>query len=365
MVTNNSSNNYAVAGFIVSATPGIGNYTTIGAALAAASAGDTIFIKPGTYTENPTLKPGVNLTAFICDAYTPTVTINGTCSLSTAGTVTISGILLQTNSSYVLSVTGSAASVVYLINCYIYALNNTAINFTSSSSSAFIQLFNCLGETGTTGITYFTMSSPGEIEIFGSFLDNDGSSTTASTQSAGSVYLIGGSFFTPISVSGNASFNAYNQSLITVGVNSTTITTSGTCLANLRYCIMNSGSASCINIGSGTTSTITGTSFNSTNTNVITGAGTLNYSNLAFLGSSSTINTTTVNPNSVGLPISVPAATNTISSGNPTITSGTGTPTATQPQGSLYLRADGSAANNRAYIATNSSGTWTALLTVL
>ena len=53
-----------------------------------------------------------------------------------------------------------------------------------------------------------------------------------------------------------------------------------------------------------------------------------------------------------------------IGSGGPTITSGSGAPGTTQPKGSLYLRTDGSGANNRAYIATDSAGTWTAIVTV-
>lgn len=61
---------------------------------------------------------------------------------------------------------------------------------------------------------------------------------------------------------------------------------------------------------------------------------------------------------------SVTAASFTVASGGPTITSGSGAPGSTQPKGSLYLRTDGSGANDRAYIATDSAGTWTAIVTV-
>jgi hypothetical protein len=43
---------------------------------------------------------------------------------------------------------------------------------------------------------------------------------------------------------------------------------------------------------------------------------------------------------------------------------GSGAPSISAAKGSLYLRSDGSGVNNRAYIATNSSGTWTAITTV-
>lgn len=43
---------------------------------------------------------------------------------------------------------------------------------------------------------------------------------------------------------------------------------------------------------------------------------------------------------------------------------GSGAPTVSAAQGSMYLRSDGSTTNNRAYINTNGSTTWTALTTV-
>ena len=47
----------------------------------------------------------------------------------------------------------------------------------------------------------------------------------------------------------------------------------------------------------------------------------------------------------------------------PAICCGSNVPTMSAPKGSLYLRTDGSSASTRAYIATDSSGTWTAITT--
>ena len=47
----------------------------------------------------------------------------------------------------------------------------------------------------------------------------------------------------------------------------------------------------------------------------------------------------------------------------PAICFGSGAPTLSAPQGSLYLRTDGSGAGDRAYVATNGTGTWTAITT--
>lgn len=53
-----------------------------------------------------------------------------------------------------------------------------------------------------------------------------------------------------------------------------------------------------------------------------------------------------------------------VSIGTPTITSGAGAPGSSQPKGSLYLRTDGSGVNDRMYVATDSIGAWTAVVTV-
>lgn len=47
------------------------------------------------------------------------------------------------------------------------------------------------------------------------------------------------------------------------------------------------------------------------------------------------------------------------SSTGPTITFGTGAPTASAPQGSVYIRTDGSSTSTRMYINTTGSTTWT------
>jgi hypothetical protein len=48
---------------------------------------------------------------------------------------------------------------------------------------------------------------------------------------------------------------------------------------------------------------------------------------------------------------------------HPSITAGTGAPTFTAAQGSLYLRIDGSSTSTRLYVNTNGSTTWTNVTT--
>lgn len=268
---------------------GFGDFTTIGSALTAASSGQTIFIRPGTYTENPTLVAGVNLTAFECDSAlssTSNVIIKGNCTLSTAGTVTISGVQLQTNSANCITVSGSVASILNLNNCYINCTNNTGISYSSSSSSSQINIFNCNGNLGTTSIGLFSDSSSGLLYFRNCYFTNSGSSTTASTCSAGQLNTFACTFNNPLTYSSsNTSSSLEHTDIETNSTNSTSITTSGTGTLGVDYCYIASGSASSLSIGTGTTIIGYFTEINSSNTNAVTGLGTFSSNGTIYVNS--------------------------------------------------------------------------------
>ncbi len=305
MVVNTADNRYGVAQLIVAPTLAEGaNYTTIASALTAASSGQTIFIRPGTYTENLTLKAGVNLTAFDCDAFTPNVTIVGKCSATFAGAASISGIRLQTNSDYLLEISGTEATVIDLINCYINVTNNTAINYTTTSVSAFLGINSCAGNLTNTGIAYFVKSSPGRFFILSCRFRNDASSTTASTISnlgldiqtswflnsitnSGASVQINNSVVFNLTTSNAATFSAQNSSF-------STLTTAGTGSGQFKNCSFDGDTAPGISIGAGTTVTLDNCYVQSSNTNPITGAGTLVLNQVGLSTATGTINPTTI-----------------------------------------------------------------------
>lgn len=286
-----------VARFIVaSSTSGTGaNYTTIASAITAAAAtgiNSTVFIQPGTYTENLTLPANINLCAFTCDANTPNVTIAGTITCTTAGTRSISGIFLQTNGAALLAVTGSAATLVNLNNCYLNCLNATGITYSVSNSSSTININNCTGNLGATGIGLFTHTSTGAINIFYSKFTNFGNSVTASTCSSGVINIEYSTLSSPITTSGTSAFTWDHIAIDCNSINTTAATLGGSGLHTCRYSRFNSGTASAVSISSSTpifASCIIGSS----NTNAVTGGGTIVYSDMMFEGSSTTINTTT------------------------------------------------------------------------
>lgn len=283
-----STNTFGCAKWIVSPTASDGTHTTIAAAIASASSGDTIFIRPGTYTENPTLKAGVNLTAYDCDSFTPNVTIIGELTMTFTGSVAISGINLETNSNFLLSCSGSNTGDLYFSDCYLNCLNHTGIS--CSNANAGIIFNNCRGNLATTGITFFSISG-GLVEFEYCDLENSGESSTASTLSGGHLEMNWCIAVFPITTSGTSTLGMRWTVHDTVLTNTTSLTAGGSGPHIVQQGSILSGSASAVSISN--TTDLNQVAIYSTNTNCVTGSGTVNYFALLFTGTSSLINTST------------------------------------------------------------------------
>lgn len=283
-------------GRIVDGT-GHGDFTTIGAALTALGGGQ-FFIRPGTYTENFTLPASTLLTAFPGNEIFPSVMIVGKISFSGAATSVISSIGLQTNSDYCLSVTGASAAVLYLENVSITASNNTAINYTCSSSSSQIKMTACGGDITTTGIAMFASSSTGSISFIDTVMTNTGSSTTASTASAGSVNIDDSTLSFPITSSGTNIFYMTNSTIDCSVLNKTAFTSSTSSTPNyIEHSNLQSGTAATVTINTPGNIIMAIDNINCVagSGNAITGTGTLSAGIITFTGTASTITTSTVN----------------------------------------------------------------------
>lgn len=291
MVTQNATNNYATADFIVDAIAGKGNYTTITLALAAASSGDTIFIKPGTYTENLTHKAGVNLTTFGGEGDTPNVTIVGKNTFTTAGTITISNIRLKTNSDFFLAVTGTAASIVCLQDCFLDIDDNDGISMTTTSADALIQISTCKGDIANVGHKIFASTSAGTIRFQWCDFLNSGSSITPSTISAGRVAFSWCNIDAQITTSGTGDLGAKHSRWATG--NNTALIIGGN-PADLFFCRLNTGNAVCITVTS--VIILENVILETTNGNLVDGAGEVIYNNASPNGNTGILNATTVTP---------------------------------------------------------------------
>lgn len=281
-------------GHIVDAT-GHGDFTTIASALAAASSGQTVFVRDGTYTENLTMVPGVRLTAFVAPNSVSTVTIIGKMTFTATGSYEISNINLQTNSDFIVSCTGSNNCNPNFTNCSLIGTNNTIIQLTNSNASSSVNFDHCTMDLTTTGISYFSHSGAGSIVMFFVTTSNSGNSTTATTHSGGNFTANHSAILAPYANSGttatfNTNYSIFNCDVINttpVTINSTTATLYPACNCNFR-----GGSASALSIGAGAALSVLNSCFNSSNTNAITGSGTINYAGLSFENSAGTNITT-------------------------------------------------------------------------
>jgi hypothetical protein len=285
--------NYGPANGFIVAKDGNGDFTTIGAALTAATSGQTIFVRPGTYTENPTLKAGVNITGFTGDGFQGNVVISGTIAASYNGTVTLSGLTLQTNSAAALNITSTNTSTLNLINCTISASNSTAI--TANAANFVVDFYNCISASGANNLIFAITT----ISAF-SFMQSDLSAGTGANTIATGVLnfyqcFMGTFAVTTSSTGAINTFNCYWDN----PANMTCITMAGTGGALFENTSFASGTASAISIGTGCNATIAGCQISSSNTNTITGAGTINIGTTIFISSSSGVNVSTVN----GLPL--------------------------------------------------------------
>lgn len=288
-----------VAEFIVDPVVNVGTHQTITAAIAAASSGDTIVIRPGTYAENITLKAGVNLTGFGGDGLTnlagpgtatANVTILGSVTASFNGNVCLSGIQLKTNGAAALITSGTNTCQLFLSNCSIFA--NDATGMTFNNANCFVTFYTCYFLTNSTNILFTNTVGPIDFEWCVFTLTATSSPSTTATSNV---------LFNACDMQGLSITTSSTGSITSIGCNwgyadTTLLTMAGTGNSTISNSTLSSTSASTISAGAGTTVNIYNSSVSSSNTNAITGAGTIVYSSVVFPSTSNIINTTTQTP---------------------------------------------------------------------
>jgi len=288
-----STNRYGEADLIVSTSAANGTHTTLASAMSAAVSGQTIFLRDSV-TENVTITPGVNISAWAGGALN-TPTIIGTLTMTGAGTSTISGIRLQTNSAALIAVTGSANSRLLLDDCYLNMTNNTGITFSTSGTTSQIQLSSCRGDLGTTGIAIFSHSSAGNLSIVNTIINNSGASSTANTCSAGTLTLISQTFLpNPITMSGTGAFTGKFFEIDTSATNVTCLTTVSGTTNLVQFGRLSSGTATPLSVGGTVNSDAI--ILNHSNATAISGAGTLVYNSIFQDATVGALTTTTLTP---------------------------------------------------------------------
>lgn len=287
-------NPMSVARWIVDPLGFNGTHTTIASALTSATSGDTIFLMPGTYTENLIYKPGVSIVAWESNSLSAQVVIHGNGTYTGGTQINFSGINFTTNAGFAFTFSGSSAGKIWCDGCNFTTTDHTMISFTNSNASSQIIIDNSFIDIQTTGVALYSMSSPGGLFFALCTAANSGNTTTSSNNSAGTVQLFYNDFGIPLSTSGTGSIACFNNTLNTLAINTACLNLSGTGSSSAANSNFQSGSGSAISINAGHTLLAMQIQVQSSNTNAITGAGTLQAVYIAFYGTSSTINTTTV-----------------------------------------------------------------------
>ncbi len=294
----------ACANYIVDPMSTKAQYSTISAAVTAASAGDTIFIKEGSYTEDITVSKKLTFYAFGCQERQSNVTVTGKWTISSD--CIIRGMQLAGNAMNDVTIEVSA-NVTHIQDCKMKGNVNGAISLTGGEVVAY-----CIGCDGG---QLFNMTG-GLLSIFNSYTR---SSSVNSTASAGTITIQNTTTTNDdIDLSGTASLRFYNSNCVNMAITTADtstvsaynsrfeetsavfLTTAGTGTNVIDSCEIISAAQTCITVGSGTQVECYNTSLDSSNADVIDGAGTLIYAGLTFAGTSADISTTTQTIRKIG-----------------------------------------------------------------
>jgi len=287
-----STNTFGIAKWVVSANAWEGTHTTIQAAVTAASSGEVVFIRHGTYTENITLKAGVNLCGQEGSEPNATVNIVGRLTASTDGIVAIKNVTLTTNSDYILVLGAANTDKITFDNCYFVANGNTAISYTSSDVTSYVTLRNCVADIPALTTAFFINTSAGTFSCYGCTMTNSGASTTNSTSSAGLTEFFDSVVKFAITTSGSSYFTGTRSTFDTATQNIEALTIGGGQGSLFLSCEITTGTASAISSASSVV--ISKGSITSANTNAIAGAGIASLYRPTFIMSNGLASTLTI-----------------------------------------------------------------------
>lgn len=299
-----------------SATVGLrGTFTTVSLALTAAVSGQTIYVRPGNYVENLTLKAGVDICAMIGDAYSNTVQIRGSIAATYAGRASITGCQLISGTSDGITLSGASATVLIVKDCVLSqaAGSGTHYSLVMSAAAGELYVYDCFGTTDSSGswlnctagsvfmqnvnfannggTALNNVISGGSVKIESSYIGTNNTVGAGFAVSAGELIGRHCNFAGQMISTGTGSILLYQSNVHTP--NSIALTVGGSGGHECSHCVLTSNAATAIT----TTQTLQISNCRVlSNTTAITGVGTIQYGGLVFIGSSSAITTTTQVP---------------------------------------------------------------------
>lgn len=281
------------ATIIVDPTLNYGRYQTLTAALAAASSGDIIMMRPGTYSENVTIDKNISVVGWQdSNRIAGSVVISGKISLNSGITYKTSGISYSSNGDDNFDLSNDSAKIE-MVNCKVSTETGVIAFNVSATTGASVFVDTCYLSGNGTAQLLANASSSG---FFFHYCFIEGYTSTASTISSGSVNIRSsncGAIFSTSNAGRLAAQSSQFGPQVTPYLNVTYLTSAGTGNQFISNCNFYSGTASALSIGTGTTLNINGSLVHSSNTNAVTGAGTIISDAITYAGTSRLNNVTT------------------------------------------------------------------------
>lgn len=269
-----------ISKYIVDAD-GSADYTTVQSAINAAHAAGTpatVYVRPGTYTENLTLYS----TICVAGAIDANTTIIGVHTPPASGTFLFQNITLQ-SATDIFNSSAAGSAILTIEDCYINLTNGFVYNLPNWTGS--LTMFN----SGNAGTNDGFVNNTGGATIYAVSCDiGAGSGQTMVT--SGSVDFEQCTFYCPSNYQTGTSF------AIIASEFRNTLTFSNNSTGTITDCRFVTGTSSAITQSSSGTVTLSECSINTSNTNAIAGAGAgaVNLGNISFLNSSGIASTVTV-----------------------------------------------------------------------
>ncbi len=133
-------------------------FLTVQKAIDTATSGTTIFVFPGTYTENITLKANVNITSPVKFG----VYITGNHTADFTGTIVLDNIVLNSSTGNTLSFNGTGAQNLQFLGSSVNSTSGDAINWTNTnvSSKIYFEDGTCnVSTSGTSARCFYSAST--------------------------------------------------------------------------------------------------------------------------------------------------------------------------------------------------------------
>lgn len=295
MTAQTNDNRYSVANWIVD-TNGLStgaSHTTITAAIASASANQTICVRPGTYTEDFTVDKSLKFTTGQNGLHAGSVIVVGTVTQTATASSSFDGFQFNTNSATIISMTDTNVSVLQFVNCQFVLSDGDCVTVDNANATIIFDLCQ-FNKTADTLDLYNATACAGI--AFNYCQAFSSSASGVSLVSAGQINLRHSNFSHENFVTSDTGTMIIEFCELGNGNDQICLTTAGTGSTNrIVGCSFASGTAASISVGSGTTVSIRGLVVESTNAAPVTGAGTVNYGPIGFSNTGDTVDTTTQN----------------------------------------------------------------------